>query len=418
MNILNCMSKTRWSAVLMLAFCNTINSVNAQNLSTDEILGQLNTITTAVPFLLISPDARAGAMGDVGVATSPDANSIHWNPAKLAFAEDNLGISLSYTPWLRQLVPDISLSYVSFYKKINDQQGFGGSLRYFSLGDIQFTDFTGQNIAVYNPNEFAIDGAYARKLNDYFSTSVALRFIYSNLTGGLDANNQTKAGTSVAGDLAFYFRNQDLYLGTREAELAAGLNISNMGAKISYSASGLDNFIPANMRLGTMLKIKLDDYNTITFSVDLNKLLVPTNPIYEKDSTGRLIEDPPGSGRFKILAGEDPFEKAIIGSMFSSFGDAPGGSKEEFREITYSTGVEYWYDNQFAIRGGYFYEHPTKGGRQYFTLGAGLKYNVFNVNFSYLIPFANRANGIQQRSPLENTLRFSLNFNLDAFKSR
>lgn len=409
------------SLTLILSFC-LLNkqTVQAQNNPNDiNILGQLNTITTAVPFLIISPEARAGGMGDIGAATSPDANATHWNPAKLAFAQDetdkSFGISLSYTPWLRSLVPDISLSYLSFYKAIDDKSAFGGSLRYFSLGNIQFTDANGNNIAQFKPNEFAIDGNYSRKLSDYFSTAIALRFIYSNLTGGLDANNQTKAGTSVAGDLAFYFRNDELQVGSGDAELAVGLNISNMGAKIAYTSSGQENFIPANMRLGGMFKFDIDQYNSLAIGIELNKLLVPTNPIYERDSTGRLI--PNGTGGFLILAGEDPIEKSTIAGIFSSFGDAPGGATEEFREINYQLGLEYWYDNQFAVRGGYFYEHPTKGGRQYFTMGAGLKYNVFNISFAYLVPFSNRTSGVQQRSPLENTLRFSLNFDLEAFSN-
>ena len=387
-------------------------SANAQVTNT-QLLGQLNTITTAVPFLMISPDAKAGAMGDAGVATTPDANNAHWNPAKTAFSEDDLGISISYTPWLRQLVPDISLGYVGFYKKIDDLQGFGGSLRYFSLGDISFTDFAGNSIGTFNPNEFSIDGHYARKVSDNFSVAIGLRFIYSNLTGGLDAQNQTKAGISGAGDLAFFYK-RDIQLGLRDANLSAGLNFSNLGAKIAYSASGQDNFLPANMRLGTQLRVDIDDYNQIAFTADVNKLLVPTNPVFARDSTGRIVVNPDGS--YQISEGEDPFGKSVVGGVFGSFSDSPGGFREEMREINYSAGVEYWYDKQFAIRGGYFYEWPTKGGRQFFTMGAGLKYNVFNINFSYLIPFSTQTGPVQQRSPLQNTLRFSLAFNLGAFR--
>ena len=401
--------------VMNLAMLFVVANATAQSSNNDiNFLGQLNTITTAVPFLIISPDARAGGMGDLGVASTPDANSTHWNPAKLCFAEDNIGISISHTPWLRQLVPDISLSYLSFYKKIDDQQAFGASLRYFSLGDIVFTDINGNEGATFNPNEFAVDGSYSRKLADRFSTAISLRFIYSNLTGGLDMNNQTKPGVSVAGDLSFYYRNTDIDVGGRDAEMAFGLNVSNMGAKISYSSSGQESFIPANIRLGGLFSIEIDQYNSISFMVELSKLLVPTSPYYERDSTGRLV--PNNNGGFVILEGQDATNKSGIEGIFSSFSDAPGGAREEFREINYQVGVEYWYDKQFAVRGGYFYEHPTKGGRHYFTMGAGLKYSVFNINFAYLIPVPNNSSGLQSRSPLENTLRFSLNFNLDAFK--
>ncbi len=385
----------------------TLGQVNSGQLGG----GDLNTITTSVPFLMISPDARAGAMGDVGVATSPDANSIHWNTAKMAFAKDKVGIALNYTPWLRNLVPDIALSYLSGYVQIDELQSFGASLRYFSLGDITFTNLNGETIATFRPNEFSVDAGYARKLSDHFSVGVALRYIYSNLAAGLDANQQTRPGQSFAGDISAFY-TQPIEVFEKEAEMSFGLNVSNIGAKIAYTESGQSNFIPTNLRLGGTLKVEIDEYNSLAVSADVNKLLVPTNPIYQRDGSGRIVFDPQGNP--VIQQGEDPNQKSPIEGIFSSFNDAPGGFEEELREINISTGVEYWYNNIFAVRGGYFYEHPTKGGRQYFTMGAGLKYNVFNLNFSYLVP----ASTIQGGNPLENTLRFSLLFDLQAFASR
>ncbi|MFN3530246.1 MAG: type IX secretion system outer membrane channel protein PorV [Bacteroidia bacterium] len=371
----------------------------------------LNTITTAVPFLMISPDARSGAMGDAGVALSADANSIHWNAAKLAFAEDNLGIAMNYTPWLRNLVPDISLSYLSFYKKIDDLQAFGASLRYFSLGDITFTNINGEQIATYRPNEFSIDGVYSRKLSDNFSIGVGLRYIYSNLAAGLDQNQQTIPGQSFAGDLSAYYRKDAEVLGNK-GEVAIGASMTNLGAKIAYTESGNANFLPTNLRLGTAITTEIDEYNKLTLAFDVNKLLVPSNPIYARDENGRIQFDQQGNP--VVAQGEDPNQKTVLEGMFSSFSDAPGGALEEFREINYSVGLEYWYNDVFALRGGYFYEHPTKGGRQFATMGAGLRYQVFNLNFSYLVPTTR----LQGGNPLENTLRFSLMFDLEAFSSK
>lgn len=371
----------------------------------------LNTITTAVPFLTISPDARAGGMGDLGVATSPDANSIHWNPAKLAFVEDELGFSISYTPWLRNLVPDISLAYLSFYKKVDDRQSFGAALRYFSLGDINFTDINGFPIGTFNPNEFSVDGAYARKLSEKFSTGIGLRFIYSNLAAGLDPNNATKPGTSFAGDVSFFYTDK-IKVKDKNARINAGLNFSNLGAKISYTESGQANFLPANMRLGSGLIIELDKYNQLGINLEINKLLVPTNPVYLRDSLGNFVFD--NEGNPIPERGEDPNSKGVIEGVFKSFSDAPDGFAEELREITMAIGLEYIYNKQFAIRGGFFHEDLSKGARQYITMGAGVMYNVFKIDFSYIIP-TNRT-GLAQASPLENTLRFSLQFDMKAFK--
>lgn len=380
-------------------------------LTTDQLLGQINTITTAVPFLLISPDSRSGGMGEVGVATSPDANAIHWNASKLAFSQKKMGFGVSYTPWLRALVPDINLAYLSFFAKKGKDQAFAGSLRYFSLGNITFTDVVGNTIGQFKPNEFALDFGYSRKLSDKFSAGMTGRFIHSNLTGGINVQGAaTKAGTSFAVDLSGTYRNDEIKLSDKKSEIMAGINISNVGAKISYSNTANKDFIPINLRLGSTLTTHMDEYNDLSFSLDINKLLVPTPPVYELDSTGSPKINPQ-TGQYIIAAGKDP-NRSVASGIFGSFSDAPAGFKEELREINISTGMEYYYNKQFAVRAGYFYEHPTKGNRQFFTLGAGLRYNVFGLDFAYLIP-TNR-----QRSPLENTLRFTLTFDFDAFKSQ
>src|SRR5688572_5435601 len=330
---------------------------NAQTNDNSNLLGQINTITTAVPFLIISPDARAGGMGDAGVASSPDANSIHWNASKLAFVDKKLGFAVSYTPWLRKLVPDINLAYVSFYNKLKNDQTIGASLRYFSLGNITFTDNTGNEIGQFNPAEYAIDVAYARKLSENLSGGIAMRYIHSNLTGGiLVENNATKAGNSVAADVSATYRDPEIEIGGKDAILAVGLNISNIGAKISYTETGVKDFIPINLRLGTALTLKLNDYNDLTFLVDFNKLLVPTPPIYS---------DSVADGEQLILYGQDP-DVSVASGIFNSFSDAPDGFSEELREVNIAGGLEYWYDKQFAFRAGYFYEHATKGNRKYF----------------------------------------------------
>lgn len=376
------------------------------------IADQLNTITTAVPFLMISPDSRAGGMGDVGVASSVDPNSVHWNPSKLGFAEKQMGIGVSYTPWLRALVPDINLAYLSGYYKTKKSGTFAASLRYFSLGDITFTDANGQTVGQFRPNEFAIDVAYGTKLSKDFSVGGAVRYVNSNLTGGTFVEGAaTHPGRSVAADISALYRKDKIKIGDKKGIAAVGLNISNIGSKMTYSdRNGKNNsdFIPINMRLGASLTMQLDDYNSIAIEADANKLLVPTPPIYKTDSLGGVVYD--ANHDPVILKGKDP-NRGIAEGMFGSFSDAPSGSKEELREINYSIGLEYWYNKLFAIRAGYFYEHPTKGNRQYFTLGAGVKYNVFGLDFAYLIP-------TQQKNPLENTLRFTLTFDFDAFKSQ
>jgi hypothetical protein len=360
-----------------------------------------------VPFLLIAPDARSGAMGDAGVATSPDANSIHWNPAKLAFAEKNIGFSVSYTPWLRALVPDIYLGYLSGYKKLKGDQTLAFSLLYFSLGDITFTDNNGNVTGQFNPKELSIDVAYARKLGDDFSGGLALRYINSNLTGGayLPSGSYSHAGNSVAADISVYYL-KDVEISNKKTVFTSGLNISNIGSKISYTESGNKDFIPTNFRLGAALKTDLDEYNTLSFTADVNKLLVPTPPVYLKDVSGKDSVD--ANDNKIVLYGKDP-NVSVASAIFTSWSDAPGGFKEELKEFTYSLGLEYWYDKQFAIRAGYFHEAATKGNRKFFTVGAGVKYNVFGIDFAYLIPTV-------QKHPLENTLQFTLVVDFDSLK--
>ncbi|OYT17936.1 MAG: hypothetical protein B7C24_00225 [Bacteroidetes bacterium 4572_77] len=349
------------------------------------------TITTATPFLMIGPDARSGGMGDVGGATSPDGNSIYWNASKLAFVEESVGFNVSYVPWLKGLVDDIGLGYVSGYGKIGDKQTVAASLRYFSLGNIQFTDIAGLPAGNYKPNEFAIDLAYSRKLSEHFSAAVVGKFIYSNLTMGQSVQGvDTKPGTSIAADISMYYKKPLRFSHGRRGMYAFGLSINNIGSKISYTASTEKDFIPTNLRIGNTFSMDIDDYSFISFSFDINKLLVPTPP--ELDSLGQPI--PPYKDN----------NVSVVQGMVQSFYDAP--FKEELQEINYSVGVEYWYDKQFALRGGYFYEHPNKGNRQYFTLGAGLRYNVFGLDFSYLI-------ATNPNNPLKNTLRFTLSYDIE-----
>ncbi|TKC05190.1 type IX secretion system outer membrane channel protein PorV [Pedobacter frigoris] len=351
---------------------------------------QPNNIVTAVPFLLITPDARAGSMGDAGVAVHPDANAMSINPSKIAFLDKPYGFAASYSPWLKTLVPDINLAYLSGFYKMDEKNTIGGSLRYFSLGEIQFVDINQQDQGVYSPNEIALDVTYARKFDESFSLGTAVRYIYSNLASGqFSAGQETKPGTAVAVDISGYFKKPTTMFGTK-AILSAGLNISNIGTKISYVGGGENRgFLPTNFKIGGASTFIIDDYNQFTFALDFNKLLVPTQPIYDTDGS--------------IVAGEDP-NRSVPSGIFGSFSDAPGGFKEEVREVNVAAGMEYWYNQQFAFRAGYFYEAPTKGDRRYFTVGAGLKYNVFNIDFAYLLANA-------QKSPLANTLRFTLLFN-------
>ena len=374
-------------------------------ITTGELTGEINVIQSAVPFLTIAPDSRAGAMGDVGAATAPDINSQHWNAAKYVFMEGQGGVALSYTPWLRRLIPDINLAYLVFYKKLDGLQSVSGSLRYFSLGNIVFTDIYGTAQGQFNPNEFAIDAGYSRLFTDNFSGGIVFRFIRSDLTGRQFVGDiDSKAGIAVAADLSFYYTDK-IDLGDKDGVLSFGTNIANMGNKISYTETQEPSFLPINWRLGGNLDVEVDDYNSFSFALDLNKLLVPTPPVYN-DTTE------------EIEFGKDPNVSVPLG-MLRSFFDAPGYEldngtrsvfREELSEITYSLGVEYWYRKQFAIRGGYFHENVNKGNRKYFSLGVGLKLNVFELDFAYLIP-------TYQNNPLANTLRFTLGFDFDKYRS-
>ena len=382
---------------LFITLLGSIALASAQTSKPNYIGQDLNTVTTAVPFLMIAPDARGGGMGDAGVSSTPDAFSQHWNPAKYAFIDTDMGFSLSYSPWMRKLVSDINLAYVTWYKKMENNSAISASLLYFSLGDIVFTNIAGETIGNYRPNEFALDFAYSRKLSPDFSAAISARYIHSNLTQGQDVGTtSTKPGNSFATDVSVYYQKNTRVFNT-PALFSWGVNISNIGTKISYTDDNTrKDFIPTNLRIGPSLMFNLDEFNSLTFMADFNKLLVPTPP--RTDSAGN------------ILAGKNPDVSVPLG-MIQSFYDAPGGFKEEMREITLSLGAEYWYNKQFALRAGYFYEHPTKGNRKYFTMGAGLKYTKFRLDLSYLIP-------TEQHNPLENTLRFSMILDFDALKAQ
>jgi hypothetical protein len=356
----------------------------------------LNVIQTVVPFLTIAPDSRAGAIGDAGVATSPDLYSMHWNPAKYAFIDGNGGFAMSYSPWLRALVPDINLALLTGYYRIDSKQVLAGSLMYSSLGEIQFTDDYGNYQSTHNPNEFSVDAAYSRLFSEHWSGGVALRFIYSNITGGqYVGSTETKAGTAFAADASAYYTTP-LKLGSKTGKISAGVNFSNIGSKMSYTSDEDPDFIPMNMRLGTTFMVDLDRYNTIGISFDINKLLVPTPPVYDPETQ-------------EIIAGKDPNVSVPV-AIFQSFYDAPNGFGEEMHEISESIGIEYWYNQQFALRTGYYNQADCKGNMKYFTAGAGFRLSVFSLDFSYLIP-------ITQNNPLARTLRFSLGFEFDSLRN-
>lgn len=354
-------------------------------ITTGELAGGNNPLEYSASFLTIAPDSRAGAMGDVGAATSPDFNSMHWNPAKYAFINSDMGISVSYTPWLRNLVNDINLGYLSFYKRLDKKQTVAATLLYFDLGDIQFTDEFGEYNGQHTPYEMSFDLAYARAFSEKISGGIAFRYIRSDITGGAEVSGaETKAGNAVAADVSMYYINDKLKLGDKNYTFSLGVNISNIGSKISYTEIQKD-FLPANLKIGTAVKYDIDDYNSLTLALDLNKFLVPT----PNEDTITDISVPEG--------------------MIQSFYDAPRGLEEELEEIKYSVGAEYWYANQFAVRAGYFHEHENKGNRKYFTVGVGLKLNVFNIDFSYLVP-------VKQNNPLANTMRFTIGLDFQAFK--
>lgn len=396
------------SAGMIISSQGFSQSLSANLPSKADLSGRVNTITTAVPFLMIAPDSKQGGMGEVGAATPADGNCIHWNVAKMAFAEKKGGAAISVTPWLKQLVPDIYLYYLSGYGKISKTQAIGASLRYFSLGNITFTDINGNTTGQFRPNEFALDLAYSQKLSKTFSAGLAARYIRSNLTGNytLSTGQATKPGTSVAVDVGLYYQSDKLKVNGKKATASIGLVISNVGQKVSYSVK--KDFIPMNLRLGAGLKMNIDDYNTFGIYADVNKLLVPTQPVYLKTANGNDSTDI--NQQKIIVAGKNP-DVPVAKGLFQSFNDAPGGGKEELKEINYSAGFEYWYAKTFAVRAGYFNEAKTKGNRKYFTAGIGVRYNVFGLDMAYLIP-------ITQRNPLQNTLRFTLTFDFDAFKAQ
>lgn len=370
----------------------------------DELAGAENTIKYSVPFLTIAPDSRAGAMGDAGVATSPDVNSLHWNPSKYAFIEKDMGLSVSYTPWLKNLVDDIHLAYLTGYQRLDREQVISGSLLYFSLGDIIFRNEFGDYEGQHTPNEFAIDAAYSRRFGERFSGGIAFRYIRSDITGGAYiGGTESKAGNSVAADVSMYYRNPGIQIRDKTMDFSFGLNIRNIGSKISYTTVK-KNFIPTTLKMGAAFNFHLDEYNSLMFTTDLNKLLVPTPPAYKVDSIGDPVTD--DNGDRIILSGMDP-QVSVPQGMLQSFYDAPGGIKEELHEIKYSVGLEYWYQDVFAVRTGYFHEHQTKGNRKYFTVGMGVKLNVFQADFAYLIPR-------YQNHPLANTIRFTLILDFDA----
>ena len=355
----------------------------------------VNTVVSAVPFLRINPDARGGAMGDAGVALSGDANSMHYNASRLAFAEEDFALGATYTPWLQALgLNDVYLAYLSGYKKLDEFQAIGASLRYFSLGDIQYTDENGIDTGTGKPNEFEFALAYTRKLSDRFSASLTGKYINSNLASGQEVSGVVlEAGQAFAADLGFTYRNDNIRTsGGRRNKFAIGAAISNIGSKITYTQDTIRDFLPANLAIGAAYTFQFDEYNELTLTLETNKLLVPS----PCDGTDQNCDQ-------DVINDQSP-----IAGLFSSLSDAPQGLGEELREFTFSAGAEYWYDKQFAVRAGYFYEDQTKGGRRYLTAGLGLKYNIFGLNFSYLVPTSN------QRNPLDNTLRFSLLFDFGA----
>jgi hypothetical protein len=360
--------------LLVIAFLSIGLRANAQtNPTPDNLVGQDNAITTAVPFLAISPDARHSALGDAGVATSADANSAYWNAAKLVFIDKQYGGSLSYTPWLGKIVNDMSISYLTGFYKINREQVVSFGIKYFDLGDINFKDINGVSQGDFNPREFAFEGTYSRMLTEEFSIGGSARYIYSNLTGAFSGND-AKPGRSVAADIGLFYKHE-IKKSTRNSTLAFGLSISNIGAKISYTNSSVrEDFLPINLRLGSAFTTEVDPYNKFTFALDFNKLMVPT---------------PPG----------DP-DESLLGGMFGSFSDA--SAEEELREIMICSGIEYWYNNTFAARLGYFYEDKTKGNRKYLTVGVGFRKNNFGLDVAYLVPTNKRDH------PLAETLRFTL----------
>ena len=356
-----------------------------------------NPINTSVTSQTIAPDARAAGMGDVGAATDPDVNSQYWNPAKYPFTISRAGLSVNYTPWLRQLVSDMDLAYLSGYYRIGDYSAISSSLRYFSLGEVTLSyDSTDPSMTI-NPYEMSFDVAYSMMLSENLSWSAGLRFIYSDLT--YDYTDDTTPGTAFAADVALYYQNY-LNLGSRECQLGLGLNVSNIGSKITFGGDDNSEFIPTNLRLGTSLMIPVDEYNRFTIAADANKLLVPT---YPKQNEGESSEE------YAVRKQKEYYDVSSISGIFKSFNDAPNGFKEEMQEIQWSVGAEYIYHDQFSLRAGYHHESENKGNRKYFTVGAGFRMNVFSLDAGYVIATA-------KSNPLDQTLRFTLTFDMDGLK--
>ena len=366
---------------------------------------QFNPVYTGVTSLSIAPDARAGAMGDVGVATDPDVFSQYWNPAKYPFNIARAGVAMSYTPWLRQLVSDIDLINLAGFYRIGDYSAVSASLTYFSLGEVTMLS----NDMTIKPYEMAVDVAYSRMLSEKLSAAIALRAIYSDLQYSMDED--VEPGKAFAADMALYYNNY-IMLGDRECMLGLGMNISNIGTKISYDGGATNEFIPTNLRLGASLLYPIDEYNTISFSVDINKLLVPTRPTYAQflEENGYAADEQGLQSEYASwLDSEGYNDISSISGIFKSFNDAPGGMSEELKEIYGGIGVEYCYNQQFSLRGGYHYENEFKGNRKYYTLGAGFRMSVFSLDAAYLISAA-------QSNPLDQTLRFSLSFDMDGLR--
>ena len=372
-------------------------------ISAQDSKSQFRPIDHAVISQTIAPDARSAGMGDIGAATDPDVNSQYWNPAKYPFCISKAGVSLNYTPWLRQLVNDIDLAYLSGYYRIGDYAAISGSLRYFSLGEV-YTDYENENAMTVKPYEMSLDVGASLMLSENFSIAAALRWLYSDLR--YDYTEDASPASAFAADLACYYQNY-LNIGPRECQLGLGMNISNVGSKITYFGDDRSQFLPANLRLGASLMIPVDEYNRFTIAADANKLLVPMAPTEEMWKA----DDPDGTkyGSLEAYAQEKYNDLSSISGIFKSFSDAPGGFKEELEEIQWSVGAEYVYHDQFSLRAGYHHESENKGNRTYFTVGGGFRMNVFSLDVGYVIATA-------KSNPLDQTLRFTLSFDMDGIK--
>lgn len=383
----------RYFLLCMIGLCAVCSSLNAQDKKT-----MFNPEQYSVPALIIAPDARGGSMGDIGAATEADANSQYWNPAKYPFCIGRAGVAVNYTPWLRQLVNDINLAYVSGFYRIGDYQAVSASLNYFSMGEVSTgSSVDGTADMTISPYEMSIDVAYSRMLSESFSAAVALRFIYSDIT--YDYSDDTSPGKAFAADIALYW-NRYFIAGSRECNFGLGLNISNIGSKISYGGDDNSEFIPTNMRLGMNLLIPFNEYNKLSIAADANKLLLPT---YPKQQEGESDVD------YTDRVQREYYDISPISGIFKSFGDAPNGFKEELQEIRWSFGLEYTYNDRFMLRGGYHHESENKGNRKYFTVGAGFRMSVFSLDCGYLF-------STSQNNPLDQTMRFTLGFDLDGMK--